>query len=103
LLPFNIASYALLAKILERITGYKALGIEGTLKCVHFYDNQYEAAEELLTRDPEKHSSCDVAINNRFAFDNIDDIFNGFEISDFNLIGYTSDKGIKVDMLAPKK
>jgi len=88
---------------LERITGYKALGIEGTLKCVHFYDNQYAAAKELLTRDPEEHSSCDIAIKNKLASDNIDETFNGFEISDFKLVGYTSDKGIKVDMLAPKE
>ena len=35
-LPFNIASYGLLAKIIEDLTGYPALAIEGTLKCVHF-------------------------------------------------------------------
>jgi thymidylate synthase len=38
--PFNIASYATLAKILEEITLFVALGVEGNLKCVHFYDNQ---------------------------------------------------------------
>lgn len=50
-LPFNIASYGLLAQIIEYITGYKALAIEGTLKCVHFYDNQYDAANEILNRN----------------------------------------------------
>jgi thymidylate synthase len=46
--PFNIASYATLAKILEEITLFVALGVEGNLKCVHFYDNQFEAVETLL-------------------------------------------------------
>ena len=67
-LPFNIASYATLAKIIEWLTGYKALAIEGTLKCVHFYDNQYEAAKELLTRDPNIHPNCEIDI----AFPRID-------------------------------
>lgn len=102
-LPFNIASYAILAKILEKITGYKALGIEGTLKCVHFYDNQYEAVKELLERDTDKHSNCEIKLPSIDENANIDDIFNALSIEDFKLINYTSDKAIKVDMLAPKK
>jgi hypothetical protein len=43
-------SYATLAKILEEITLFVALGVEGNLKCVHFYDNQFEAVETLLKR-----------------------------------------------------
>lgn len=104
-IPFNIASYALLAKILEYITGYKALAIEGTLKCVHFYDNQYEAAKELLSRNPDAHPNCELS--NSTCIDtlekDIDVIFNDFKISDFKLVGYTSDEEIKVDMLAPKE
>lgn len=106
-LPLNIASYALLAKILEYITGYKALGIEGTLKCVHFYDNQYEAAIELLKRDPDKHSNCELEVSERFKKISqtmgIEYLFDAIEISDFKLKGYTSDKSIKIEMLAPKR
>jgi thymidylate synthase len=103
-LPFNIASYALLAKILEQITGFKALGIEGTLKCVHFYDNQYDAVKELLKRNPNTHSNCEALLPdlvNIFKKD-VDVIFNSYEISDFKLSAYTSDDEIKVEMLAPK-
>lgn len=107
-LPFNIASYGLLAKILEFITGYKALGIEGTLKCVHFYDNQYEAAKELLSRDPNTHPNCEVEINHTdiSLISNrplLDLILEAWKIEDFKLIGYTYDKPIKVEMLAPKE
>ena len=93
-LPFNIASYGLLAKILEEITGYEALGIEGTLKCVHFYDNQIEAVKDLLKRDTKKHGNCLLGID-------ITD-FTSMGVSDFELINYTHEKPIKVDMLAPK-
>ena len=102
-LPFNIASYGLLAKILEQITGCKALAIEGTLKCVHFYDNQYDAVTELLKRNPNTHNNCEVelpALTDIFETD-IDVIFNEYKISDFKLIGYSSDEEIKVEMLAP--
>jgi len=102
-IPFNIASYALLAKIIEKITGYKALGIEGTLKCVHLYDNQYEATKELLSRNPNTHPNCDIQLPEIDYNVNIDVLFNNFNISDFKLINYTSDKEIKVEMLAPTK
>lgn len=110
-LPLNIASYALLAKILESITGYKALGIEGSLKCVHFYDNQIEAVKELISRDADKHGKCELwtkggaylSIND---FNNneisISEMFDELSIDEFTLNNYTSDENIKVDMIAPK-
>jgi thymidylate synthase len=100
-LPFNIASYGLLAKILELLTGYKALGIEGTLKCVHFYDNQYDAVKEMVTRDVNKHSNCSVSLPELKA-STLDVIFDLFKIEDFKLVDYTCEKEIKVEMLAPK-
>ena len=101
-LPFNIASYGALAKILEAVTGHKALGIEGTLKCVHFYDNQFDAAAALMVRDPFINKPCDLKINKSFdsphpyMFDNIN-------IEDFELVGYEPQEPIKVEMLAPNK
>jgi thymidylate synthase len=103
-LPFNIASYGLLAKILEQITGFKALAIEGTLKCVHFYDNQYDAARELVSRNPDTHLNCEVTLPTiDLPVTDIDKVFNNYKVSDFKLVGYTSDEEIKVDMLAPKE
>lgn len=113
-LPFNIASYALLAKILEQLTGYVALGIEGTLKCVHFYDNQYEAVGRLMKQLPHKHANCELiiseAIQSVFTSNvspqmgtSLDYIFGCLNISDFKLENYTSDEAEKVEMLAPKE
>lgn len=102
-LPFNIASYGLLAKILEDITGFKALAIEGTLKCVHFYDNQYEAVAELMRRDVNTHANCVLEIQTDAVLYDLDSQINSYQIKDFKLIGYTSDDEIKVEMLAPKE
>ena len=129
-LPFNIASYGLLAKILEMFTGFKALAIEGTLKCVHFYDNQYDVVKELLKRNPDTHSNCELKFHNLKANRVIKDVFimavensDKFDIKeviswissnlnmflddisflDFKLEGYTCDSELKVEMLAPKE
>jgi thymidylate synthase len=96
-LPMNIASYALLAEILAHITGYKALAIQGDLKCVHFYDNQYTGVDELLLRDNNKHTNSELmplVFGKELGFDK-------YKIDDFKLWGYTSDKSINVEMLAP--
>ncbi len=91
-LPFNIASYAVLAKILEAETGHKALGIEGSLKCVHLYGNSIDAAKELISR---KVIDGDVFLS--MDYDGLDLM----EIDDFKLEGYTSHEAIKVEMVAP--
>lgn len=105
-LPFNIASYALLAKFLESVTGFPAMAIEGTLKCVHFYDNQYDAVKEMMLRDPDKHANCELIFPKVDKEKFLSDINKGIEEFDFGafkLNGYTSDEAIKVDMIAPKE
>ena len=104
-LPFNIASYALLAKILEKMTGHVALSVEGSLKCVHFYDNQYVAAESLITRDVFEKGNCQLEISPEIDFSkkNVDEVFSVLEPHHFRLKDYTSFSNIKVEMLAPKE
>lgn len=96
-LPFNIASYASLAKILEKKTGYKALAIQGDLKSVHFYDNSYKEAKELISRDANKHDNCELSINSNL----LDLDFKDFDLNDFKLKNYNSYDPIYVKMLAP--
>lgn len=95
-LSFNVSSYATLALILEKITGYKALAIQGDLKCVHLYENQIEAAKEMLNRDCFTHKNCELEIK---SFENFEDLLP----SDFKLVNYDSFSAIKVEMLAPKE
>ena len=92
-LPFNIASYGVLAKILERITGYKALAIQGDLKCVHLYDNSIIAAHSLLNKDYNFEEVELEIISNEWGEDLIP--------SNFKLIGYESHEAVKVEMIAP--
>jgi thymidylate synthase len=111
-LPFNLASYATLAKVFEEITEIPALGVEGNLKCAHFYDNQFEGVETLLSRDSTVHGNCTLAISAEFKAlcqmfrdekISLDELFNLMDINMFKLIGYTSDEAINVEMLAPIK
>lgn len=108
-LSFNIASYALLALILEKITGHKALAIQGDLKKVHLYDNSIEAAKELVTRE-----CSEEKVRLHFAGEEvnqlIDKVVSGertldqwlSEISprNFKLIDYNPQEPLKVEMLS---
>jgi len=110
-LSLNVASYALLGSILELMTGFPCMGVEGTLKCVHFYDNQYDAAKKLLGISYLKHGECFL---NKTKLENsewlsiwketgdLDKAFAAMKIEDFELIDYTYEKSEKVEMLAPK-
>lgn len=50
--PFNIASYSLLAMILAQVTGYELGEFIHTFGDVHIYENHFAAAEEQLKRKP---------------------------------------------------
>lgn len=67
-LPYNIASYATLSLILEKITGHKALAIQGDLKKVHLYDNSLDAVKEQLSRDVNKYGECDLLFKDEFHY-----------------------------------
>ena len=103
-LPFNIASYATLALILEKITGHKALAIQGDLKKVHLYDNSFDAVIEQLSRDVDKYSCgvFDFPAFDEFEWETLDELFHKIQPEDITLEGYESYPGIKVEMLERK-
>ena len=111
-IPYNIASYATLALILEKITGHKALGIQGDLKKVHLYDNSLDAVKEQLSRDVNQYNKCEMTFHveeGTTMFDHYKDpfrkdidlnrLFNTFRPSTFKLQNYESYPHIKVEML----
>lgn len=102
-IPFNIASYALLALILEKITGHKALGIQGDWKKVHLYDNSIKAAEEQLTRKPSEEKVTVEFDNPSYKegtkFTDIDMFLDELYPEYFELKNYNPQPAIKVEML----
>lgn len=113
-LPFNIASYATLALILEKITGYKALAIQGDLKKVHLYDNSLDAVKEQLSRDVDKYGDSKLMFNNGLLFESfresklgfskdsgngLNELIKTFTNDNFILQNYESYPYIKCEML----
>ena len=100
--PFNIASYATLALILEKITGYKALAIQGDLKKVHLYDNSLDAVKEQLNRDVDKYDKCELKMDTltEVQFQSGIKYINEIEPGSFKLVNYESYPHIKVEMLS---
>lgn len=102
-IPFNIASYALLALILEKITGHKALGIQGDLKKVHLYDNSIEAAKEQLSRKCSEELVTVEFDNPSYKegtkFTDIDMFLDELYPEYFELKNYNPQPAIKVEML----
>lgn len=62
MLPFNIASYALLAHIIGKMTNMIPKGIIGDLSNVHIYEPHLDAVTEQLSRDVNKYKAGDVEI-----------------------------------------
>lgn len=78
--PFNIASYALLTKMLAQITGYEAGEFVHTLGDAHLYLNHLDQARLQLTREP--YPLPEIRLNPA-----VDSIF-GFDYPDFELVDY---------------
>lgn len=85
--PFNIASYAILLKMVAQATGLEAFEFIHTLGDAHIYLNHLEQVKLQLSREPK--SLPDLIIN-----PNKKDIFS-FEFDDFELENYDPHPHIK--------
>ena len=107
-LPFNIASYALLAQIIAQITGMVPLAIEGDLSHVHLYEPHLDAVKEQMSRTTNMYNSTTHLIISDKIKDlcalyakggiSLDDLFIQMDIDDFTLSPYFSHKPLKADM-----
>jgi thymidylate synthase len=106
-LPFNIASYAILAYIIGEMTGLQPLGLIGDLSNVHIYEPHFEVVEEQLTRNTETFNGCQLDFSEKglktfSQFNNgeigINDTFASLQISDFIFNNYESYPALKAEM-----
>lgn len=89
--PYNIASYALLLKLLAKVGGFECGNLTGALIDCHIYSNQIEAMKEQVKREPRKLPTLDIICDGEF------DIFQ-WTHSDLWLIDYNPQEKIKMEV-----
>lgn len=95
--PYDIASYALLQRILSKLVGYEVGKLICYLDNVHYYENQQEYVDEYIQRFEDNeipNENVQVEINSSKWMGNIDNI----KIEDFNLINYKPLSTIKAPL-----
>lgn len=85
--PFNIASYALLTRMLAQVSGLRPGDFVHTFGDVHLYDNHVDQAREQLTRTPRPLPTLNLnpAVTDLFAF----------TYDDIQLVGYDPHPAIR--------
>lgn len=88
--PFNIASYALLLKMMAQVTGLKAGDFIHTTGDTHLYLNHIEQAKLQLTRTPRELPQIKLNPDVKNLFD--------FRYEDFELLNYNPWPHIKAEV-----
>ena len=78
--PFNIASYALLTRMVAQVCGLKAGDFVHSFGDLHLYNNHLEQAREQLTREPRALPTMRLNPEREGIRE--------FEYGDFELVGY---------------
>lgn len=97
--PFNIASYALLAHIVSHLTKLKARELVVTMNICHIYQNQLEGVKKQLDQAIWKSPRLEFSKNiTELQNPTLDDFAFKIEPNDFHVINYIHSKAIKYDM-----
>ena len=90
-LPFNIAQYAMLLKMVAHLTGLEARELIISIGNAHLYQNHLDQAKEQLRRKPYKFPQLKITGNVK----NIDD----FKAEHFQLEDYVSHERIRAPLV----
>lgn len=111
-LPFNIASYALLAHIIASITDMVPLSIIGDLSNVHFYKPHTEAVRKQLSNSVLAYPGCQLVFSENYlsrlanfkaGHFTFDVFLEGLSHTDFIFEGYQSFPAITAEMFEPQE
>lgn len=83
--PFNIASYALLLRLVAQITGMKVGKFVYFLNNIHIYEDQLEMFREQMERDP--HPSPNLMISK--SIETLEDLESWVTVEHFCVSNYT--------------
>jgi thymidylate synthase len=89
--PFNIASYALLTRIIAHVCDLKPGEFIHTLGDAHVYTNHIEGLRQQLQREPRPFPKLMIKVGDKKAFDR-------YTIDDFDLLDYDPHPTIKMEM-----
>ena len=90
--PFNIASYALLTRMIAKVTGLKPGEFVHTLGDYHIYNDHIDALNVQIEREPREFPTLTIDRN----VESIDD----FTMDDFEISRYQPHPTIKMAMSA---
>ena len=90
-LPFNIAQYSLLLKMVAYLCNLEARELVVSIGNAHLYTNHIEPAKEQLARKPYSFPKLNIVGDPK-------DI-DSFSIENFELVGYTHHPRIKADLV----
>lgn len=100
-LPFDIASYGFLGKVIEALTGIPFLKLCGNLSNVHLYGPHISLARNQITRNC-NYKPCIVSVQGLHANSAIISSLDELTLSKFDVFDYSAHPAIRAMMYAKK-